>query len=247
MTAMKKEPGQAFVDRCMARLTDRLQELAGKELDDASIGSFFASVSTVVKGHMPKTILSRAALAQSAGLRVGQIYQADRLSRIAYRIICNWHFIDAGMPIPEWDGSVTDVSLSILGVIRQRFNKRGIRVFDYFVRVKSGLPAGCLFETTLSEPMLIRFFSSSTGLSREDPPAEDFSGMLVRASVSFTDGAFRVHEIDCTQTQRENNKKLEIARADPTKCKRNVMCNTCSKTVYECPLAVWFPEKAILK
>ena len=41
----------------------------------------------------------------------------------------------------------------------------------------------------------------------------------------------------------QHNKDLAERRQDPAKCPNPVPCNVCSKTVRECPLAVWLPEE----
>ena len=94
------------------------------------------------------------------------------------------------------------------------------------------------------------FVEHLAGVSSMECATEDISGMRLTATVSESQdgsGLLELRNLDATARQKKLNRELEKSRDERKGCSSQVPCNQCSRTVDQCPLAVFLPEPGGVK
>lgn len=184
------------------------------------------------------TLEQLGALGDTLAWLKGLTLDEKHLKRNALRVFANWQFIREGVPIPEWDGTPDTAEVYVLGVARLK-PKAGADRLMLTVKLKSGLGAGIIQCGLLYRAAIETFLDHRAGCSNMQCTAEEISGMLFMATVTFDGTLLHFADLQTTERQRKHNKELTARRSDPQRCRRGIPCNVCEKTVAECPLAVW--------
>lgn len=181
------------------------------------------------------------ALQQSLNHLKNKTLKKDTIYLNMYRVFANWHFIREGMHIPVWQGEPDTADIIFIGV--KVINTEGLPKYKVAVRLKTGLGAGLRKTAIISSRALQLFLDRYSGCGKFECPVEEVAGMQARALVSHPITGLRIHSWECTQENKKHNRQLAEIRGDLTKCQRRRTCNTCAKTIKECPLAVWLADE----
>lgn len=238
-----RPPAAKWVDACMSALSGKFDGMAGRRFTEADLRDMARHVLSAAKpkSYKYKPEQTSAAVGTLSHL-VGGVHTKAVLNSNALRLLANWHFIREGMEVPMWDGAAETMSLVVIGVKRMEPGKWGPRHM-LLVKMKSGLAAGIIQCTVANDSVIYGFIDHSSGAAKMECPAEEIAGMRVKALVEARpDGSVKLSCLEADEAMRKHNKDLAERRLDPAKCPQPVPCNVCSKTVRECPLAVWLPD-----
>ena len=237
-------PSQKWVEDRMAALKGRFDRMVGREFTQDDLRDMTAAVLLEAKPKVYKYSDDQltAALGTLEHL-VGGTHSKATLNNNVLRILANWHFIRDGMEVPMWDGNAEDMSMVVIGVRQMQPGAYGPRHM-LLVKMKSGLAAGIIQCAVVNDSVIYGFIDHSSGTAKMNCPAEEIAGMRMSAVVEARpDGSVKLSNLNANQAMRWHNKDLAERRQDPAKCPNPVPCNVCSKTVRECPLAVWLPKE----
>ena len=183
------------------------------------------------------------ALQQSLEHLRGSAHSADIIYLNMYRVLANWDFIREGMRIPVWGGEPITSDVIFVGVRLLRQSEGAMPRYQVDVRLKTGIGAGIICGAALTAQAMQLFLDRISGCGKYNCTTEEIAGMQTKAVVSMKDGRLLFHDWKCTPEQKKKNRELAELRGDPCKCKYKNMCNTCRKTIEDCPLAVWLPKE----
>lgn len=210
-----------------------------------------AALKTIVRRcfSVTRTASKASPAATSAAMRTlahmeGQTMEGKMVVRNVTRLLANWHFIMEGMEVPEWDGTRTTSDVVVLGVARVPPAPGSKPSYVVAMKLKTGLPAGIISCGSFTEASMAYFLQHCSGTAKLECAVEEMAGMQARCSISHGPEGWRVYEWTCTDQQKKHNRDISERRMDIRKCKLAPMpCNVCTKTIHECPLAVWLPKK----
>ena len=239
-----KAPALKLVNKRVASATPKALAYAASVCDKHTLAALCSIVAKECVPKSAKLTVARAIALQSSLAHLLDKSLTEQLIRAnVARAIANWHFIYEGMTIPEWDGTKIDAHIVFIGIRNVRVSAGERAKFMAEVKLKTGLSAGIILCVVLYDAAIYRFLDRYSGTRSFDCPAEEISGMEARVIISLKGGQATIHQWDCTTAQREHNKKLAEFRTDVAKCRLQIPCNTCNKTILECPLAVWLPAQ----
>ena len=118
------------------------------------------------------------------------------------------------------------------------------------VNLKTGVCAGITGMTVMPRRVADYFVEHLAGVSSMECATEDISGMRLTATVSESQdgsGLLELRNLDATARQKKLNRELERSRDERKGCSSQAPCNQCSRTVDQCPLAVFLPEPGGVK
>lgn len=227
----------------MKQLEPDIEALANVPIGVPEMGKLMVRVFTVVQAGKGLDGVELQMASATLGHLMGRAHTKAMLMRNVMRLVANWHFIRCGMVVPLWDGQPMTVSLVVLGVKRIQQTDKGRSGYLLLVKLKTGLAAGIIKCMVLSDNAVDAFVDHKAGVSKYECAREEISGMEARAVVSLRfDDTLQVHAFDTTDAMKKHNRDLAERRSDPAKCLSRIPCNTCTKNIKECPLAVWLPE-----
>lgn len=234
-----RQPTSPIIDKWFGQIKTDLNVYADKVLTREDLVALAKLVGGAVT---PGKAVSTAFVASLAHL-IGKPHSRAVINRNIRRVLANWHFIDEGMTIPDWDGSSTDADAVVIGVKNAGTTAGGFRAFLVLFKLKTGLVAGITRCSLESERRIEAFLQHDSGCANYSCAPEEIAGMRVRVTVSSAGGSLlKIEELSATSAQKKLNKELCEARSDVTKCGNPIPCNACGKTIEECPLAVWLKE-----
>ena len=236
---MKRSPTVSWISERWKRLRPVLSNYFDKQFTKVLIQELVRDVfSAVAPGKKIDSKQAAAAIRSLDHLLIAQPASKHMVQVNVTRLLANWNFIQEGMEIPLWDGTRTTADLVVISFeYPSESRTKGVLL----VKLKTGLGAGIIICAPVYLEAVAHFLQSASGTAKYYCAVEEIAGMEVRATVSLNpDNTLRIHDWQCTERQREHNKDLAERRSDPTKCSLAPSpCNACSKTVKECPLAVW--------
>lgn len=239
-----KAPTAAQISERVAEANNSLPEFAGKEF---STETFVAFCELAIKLCQPRssafTREQQGALERSLMHLYGHTHDLPLLKRNMHRVIANWHFIREGMEIPEWRGERIEGTALFIGVKRMPIGPGERPKYEVMLKLKSGIAAGIITCALLTEGNIYRFLEKASGTREYNCAPEEIAGMEAEVRVEVVNGTLRLLQWSCNQREKTKNKELAERRSDIRKCKKNIPCNTCRCTIYECPLAVWLPRE----
>ena len=233
------------VTAAVAKAKSKLADFEAVTFTTEVAASFVLLAASVVRKH-PKPLTGDQANAayNSCAHLIGTKPTKEMLIANFYRLVANWYIIDEGAAIPQWGGEPITSDVAFLAVKKGRIPVvNGKRQYKVRIRLKTGLCAGIISWVVLNERLILRFLDRLAGTKMYRCSAEEIAGMEARVVVDSNNGAIHLSEFNCTQAQKEANKKLAEARADVRKCRAAKPCNICAATVAECPLAVWAAQE----
>jgi hypothetical protein len=233
------------------QITNRLQKampLLSDLLDrDCDHSALKRIGQTAINVSVPKgTKLNREqndALFQSISHLEGKQLTEQLLRKNMHRLVANFHFIMDGMAIPVWNGERIAADAVFIGVLRGKCKEGEKPRYHVVTKLKSGIGAGIIVCYSLYDAALYNFVDKVAGTSQYHCAPEEIAGMECRMTLCVLQGQPKLLEWDTTQAQKKHNRLLAELRADITKCRLNRPCNTCSKNILQCKLAVWMPRK----
>ena len=235
---------QGVADRA-AKLKPRLVEFEGRMFDKDVLSSFCKFTASACAPKTGLTTDQFAALLSSMDHMLGSEHTKKELKANVERIIANWHFIYEGMPVPLWDGDVTDGDIQFRFLYRKRESFHNKVYLFASVKVNTGLAAGCIFDTRLSTRQISVFFSRVAGVRKFCCSVEEISGMKTGAVIELQGENLHIHDWKCSTEQMRYNRELSKMRRDARRCPAVRPCNTCHKNVLECSLAIWAPVEKV--
>lgn len=239
-----REPSEKWVNDRMCRIGERLGDYANKLLDDKTFRQLCDDVAgwgaPLKWTRMPGL---RNAIRATLDHLKGAAHAEKVIRANVLRVYANWHFVKEDTAIPMWDGSPETMSMVVIGVKRLP-GDGGRQRYMLLVKLKSGLAAGIIQCTVARDSVINGFLAHDAGVARYNCATEEIAGMRFKAVVeALPDGSVKASDWKTNDSMRKHNKDLAERRSDPAKCMSQVPCNVCSRTVRECPLAVWLPER----
>lgn len=236
-------PTQSEVLKRLHKVEDRLSVFANKPISETEL-SFIASVIADVSipkaqrrasGRIPDVL--RYALYESIGHLLGQAPSLQVLKANIHRLIANWGYIKAGIPVPRWQGEPITSDVEFLSVYTEiKDNKR---IWHIRTKLHTGLAAGSILVFALSNGIIDRFLDKISGCGKYLCDTAEISGMRARITHWKEGSRDKIQTWNASQQHKKHNVQLSEKRCDMAKCKRLIACHTCKMTVAECPLAVW--------
>ena len=237
-----KVPSANVVNKRFAEVAPKLNELAGKVCDKHILSAYCCMLKdATIKQPLDQAQLD--ALACSTEHLMGQTLTRQLLVSNAWRVLANFHFIMEGMAIPVWEGDRTETQVVFLGLEKKRQINKGKLYLQVQIKLRSGLPAGIITWSRFTNRQISFFLQRQSGCKSFNPAVEEISGMQASLMVELQGDDLRVVDWKCTADEKKFNRQLTEARRDPRKCSTFMPCNTCPKTIKECPLAIWLPEE----
>lgn len=203
-----------------------------------------AFVSSMPKCKALKTDEALKAAVGSLDHLTGQEVDSKSLTKNVHRLVANLHFLADGMEIPEWDGSREYSDVVFIGVGSVQEDTNGADRFIVSIKLKTGICAGIITCAVLSRRSLSQFLLRVSGTSKSECAVEEIAGMEASLALSLAaNGLLIVHSWSCNEKQKQHNRDIAEKRRNVMKCGlAPAPCNVCSKTIVECPLAVWLPK-----
>lgn len=243
-----KQPSERQVNTWMKGVRSAMDAALASGISEDSLRKLVQALAKVVHPKAKAEGYQLSAAYESLAFLAGKQVTAKALDACVMRVLANWHFVDEGTEVPEWDGTRTSSDLVVLGLAPAGKDRFGGRRYIVGVRLKTGLCAGIISCGTLSSVQLDTILKHVSGTGTMNCAVEEFSGMKARADVSFDGSMLHFHDWFCSENQKKHNRDLANRRVDVRKCSRAPMpCNACDKTVKECPLAIWLPKPAVDK
>ena len=237
-----KAPSANVVGKRFEQISQQLNDLAGKVCDKAALSAF----CSLLIGASTSKRLDQAqidALTSSTEHLIGQLLTRQLLVSNAYRVLANFHFIMEGMAIPVWEGERTEAQAVFLGLSRKREVQNNKLYLNIRVKLRSGLAAGIIYWSRFTNRQVNFFLQRQSGCRSLNPAVEEISGMRASLQIEMQGDDLKVVDWQCSADEKNYNRKLTEARRDVRKCSAFMPCNTCPKTIAECPLAIWLPEE----
>jgi len=237
-----RAPSANVTSKRFSAISDKLNELAGK-VCDKHVLSAFCNLLKEATTKQPLTQEQLDALACSTEHLTGQTLTRQLLVSNAWRVLANFHFIMEGMCIPVWEGDRTETQVVFLGLSKKRELVKGKLYLQVQIKLRSGLPAGIITWSSFTNRQISFFLQRQSGCKSFNPSVEEISGMQASLIVELQGDDLKVVDWKCTADEKTFNRKLTEARRSPRKCSTFMPCNTCPKTIKDCPLAIWLPEE----
>lgn len=237
-----KAPSANAVGKRFEQISQQLNELAGKVCDKAALSAF---CSLLIGASTSKRLAQNQidALATSTEHLIGQLLTRQLLVSNAYRVLANFHFIMEGMTIPVWEGERTEAQAVFLGLPRKREVQNNKLYLNVRIKLRSGLAAGIIYWSRFTNRQVNFFLQRQSGCRSLNPAVEEISGMRASLQIEMQGEDLKVVDWQCSADEKNYNRKLTEARRDVRKCATFIPCNTCPKTIADCPLAIWLPEE----
>lgn len=234
------QPASSRVDSWLEKAWPGVARYADVRLCRPQLVAVCSSVAQVVKRR--PTDAEAAALYSSLEHLLDHAVSGKVLKRNILRVLANWNFIHDGCCVPLWDGSKTTSEVLFLGVARMPARPGALPDLLVKAKLKTGLGAGIIKCGLLSTQRIAQFLEHSSGTGKFKCDLEEIAGMRATSEVSLeSDGLFRFQGFSCSEAQKAANRKLTERRSDPFRCEAGLPCSICTKTITECPLAVWLP------
>ena len=237
-----KAPSANVVSKRFDSISDRLNNMAGKVCDKAAL-SAFCSLLIEASTSQKLNQVQLDALSASTEHLIGQELTRSLLVSNAWRVLANFHFIMEGMAIPVWEGERTEAQAVFLGLSRKRELIKNKLYLSVKLKLRSGLAAGIIIWSRLTNRQVNFFLQRQSGCKSLNPAAEEISGMRATLQIELQGDDLKVVAWQCSADEKSYNRKLTEARRSVRKCSTFMPCNTCPKTIKECPLAIWLPEE----
>ena len=231
------------------KVTDAVREAKGtlaalsdKVFTNTEAAAFVSLAMSFIRKH-PKPLTDDQGNAAYGSIMhlFGKQPSKELLVSNFYRLLANWQFIDEGIVIPQWEGQATQSDLAFLAVEKHtQLTAKKRLLYNVRTRLKTGLCAGIITWVPLSELFIYRFLDRISGTRKFKCAAEEIAGMEARAIVQINNGKYVLSDVSVSQKQKETNQAIASARSAVDKCVRGGPCNTCSATVADCPLAVYY-------
>ena len=237
-----RAPSANAVGKRFEQISQQLNELAGKVCDKAALSAF---CSLLIGASTSKRLAQNQidALATSTEHLIGQLLTRQLLVSNAYRVLANFHFIMEGMAIPVWEGERTEAQAVFLGLPRKREVQNNKLYLNVRIKLRSGLAAGIIYWSRFTNRQVNFFLQRQSGCRSLNPAVEEISGMRASLQIEMQGEDLKVVDWQCSADEKNYNRKLTEARRDVRKCATFIPCNTCPKTIADCPLAIWLPEE----
>ena len=240
---MRKEPSRNRINKAFEEVQKHLPEFVGKYFDQSRLREFaVVLVQAMHKTKEPFKKCSNEALYATCKHLLGQGPDKALVKGNMLRIIANWHFIENGMEIPVWDGSMCSSDAIFLGVRRLKTAEGVMPKMIVRVKLRSGLCAGIIRPVELSANRIGQFLDRVAGVNHYHCALEEIAGMEAKLSVDYSGNRLNIYDWTCTEAQKAANRAITEARTDAAKCKNAQPCNVCKKDIKQCTLAVWLPK-----
>ncbi len=237
-----KAPSANAVGKRFEQISQQLNELAGKVCDKAALSAFCSLlIGAATSKRLDQNQID--ALATSTEHLIGQLLTRQLLVSNAYRVLANFHFIMEGMAIPVWEGERTEAQAVFLGLSRKREVQNNKLYLNVRIKLRSGLAAGIIYWSKFTNRQVNFFLQRQSGCRSLNPAVEEISGMRASLQIEMQGEDLKVVDWQCSADEKNYNRKLTEARRDVRKCATFIPCNTCPKTIADCPLAIWLPEE----
>lgn len=237
-----KAPGANVVSKRFDQISDRLSTLADKVCDKAAL-SAFCSLLIEASTSQKLNQVQLDALSASTEHLMGQLLTRSLLVSNAWRVLANFYFIMEGMAIPIWEGERTEAQAVFLGLSRKRELVKNKVYLNVKLKLRSGLAAGIITWSRFTNRQVSFFLQRQSGCKSLNPAAEEISGMRASLHIELQGDELKIIDWQCSADEKSFNRKLTEARRSVRKCSTFMPCNTCAKTIKECPLAIWLPEE----
>lgn len=234
-------PSANVVSKRFALISDQLNEFADKVCDRHILSAY----CSLLKNACIKKQLTEEqwnSLVASTEHLMGQQLTRKLLVSNAYRILANFYFIMEGMAIPVWDGTKTDASVVFTGIDKKREVVRDKIYLKAQIKFRNGISAGIIYWVAFTPRQIQFFLQRFSGCKSLNPAIEEISGMRASLVVELCGDQLKVLDWDCTADEKAYNRQLTEARRNVRKCTPFRPCNTCPKTIEQCPLAIWLQE-----
>ena len=235
---MKNPPSEKRLNSRMQEVAKSCNVFAGLKLTKIELADLVRLLFRVTETKN-RTSEATAACMRSLLPIENQILNASMIKRNCQRVLANWHFVDAGLEVPLWDGSKTPTAVAIIGMLKTSAHQDK---YTFIIKLKTGLCSGIINCTSLWRRSLSTFLQHKAGVAKFNASPEEFSGMAVHATAEMLPDKLVLTEMTCTDADKKHNKELLTARRDIAKCSTPVPCNICQLNIKECPLAIWIPE-----
>jgi hypothetical protein len=209
---------------------------------DKHVLSAFCSLLSNACSKKKLTDAQWNALAMSTEHLIGQQLTKKLLVSNAYRVLANFYFIMEGMAIPVWDGTSIEASVVFIGLHRKREQIKDKLYLKVQLKFRNGLSAGIIYWVAFTPRQIQFFLQRFSGCKSLNPAIEEISGMRASLVVELCGEQLKVLDWDCTADEKAYNRQLTEARRNVRKCTPFRPCNTCPKTIGQCPLAIWLQE-----
>lgn len=240
---MKAPTERQVTDRFSAAWPS-IEPMVGAVFDKEAALSFS---SVVARASLPRTGklngAMREALWDGVAHLIGQTPGRAELRSNLSRLLANWNFIAEGMHVPLWDGKATTSDAVFIGVSKAKTKPGERQKYLVKTKLKTGVCAGIIQCVPLNDNQIYNFLDKVSGTRKYNCSAEEIAGMRARLDVEVMGEDLLIRHMACTENQRKSNKQIAEARSDLRKCARCMPCNACTRTVLDCPLAVWLPTQ----
>lgn len=237
-----KAPSANAANKHFDKISDQLNNLAGKVCDKAALSAFCSLLIGAATSQKLNQVQLDALSASTEHL-IGQELTRSLLVSNAWRVLANFHFIMEGMPIPVWEGERTEAQAVFLGISRKRELVKNKVYMNVRLKLRSGLAAGIITWSRFTNRQVNFFLQRQSGCKSLNPAVEEISGMRASLQIELQGDDLKVVDWQCSADEKSYNRKLTEARRSVRKCSTFMPCNTCPKTIKECPLAIWLPEE----
>lgn len=235
-------PSGNAVAKVFAAAAPKLDALADS-ICDKQVLSDFCNIIIHARSKQKLNDEQLAALEKSTKHLIGQKLTKKLIHSNAYRVIANWHFIAEGMEIPVWEGDPIDCACTFLGLNRKRIKNNNKLYLEVRLKLRTGLAAGIICGSRFTQRQINFFLKRQSGAGSYNCAVEEISGMKAQLTVELQGEDIRVTDWKCNQSDKDYNRTLAEMRRNARKCSRPIPCNTCSKTVNECKLAIWLAQE----
>ena len=246
---MTRQPPPDKVERWLAALDERLRDaLADEKVITGHIIQVIAESMVDVAGGKC-TLRERGdmlrALRDGMSHLVGMEYAWRLVRRNCLRLLANWDCVAEGVAPEPWRGQPAITEAVVVGLRVMPRERLLLKV-----NLKTGVCAGITGMTVMPRRVADYFVEHLAGVSSMECATEDISGMRLTATVSESQdgsGLLELRNLDATARQKKLNRELEKSRDERKGCSSQAPCNQCSRTVDQCPLAVFLPEPGGVK
>ena len=235
-------PSANAVSKRFALISDKLSDMVDKVCDKHILSAY----CSILAAACTKQKLSKEQwdmLVASTEHLIGQTLTRKLLVSNAYRVLANFHFIAEGMAIPIWDGGSIEASIVFTGLSKKREQVKDKVYVKAQMKFRNGISAGIINWSAFTPRQIQFFLQRHSGCKSLNPAIEEISGMRASLVVEMQGDQLKVLDWKCTDDEKKYNKALTEARRSVRKCTPFRPCNTCPKTIEQCPLAIWLPEE----
>lgn len=238
-----KPPSSSRVSKWLQSLESCINKYSDKVFTNELLSELFVDVCAVVQPSMKNNTNAMQTMKNCLSHLIVKVPITKKvLKRNLTRICANWHFIQEGMNIPDWDGSKLEADVVFIGLKKIANGPVGHSMYLVMFKLKTGLMAGIILCAEITDGAIALFLTQHSGTFKLNCAVEELAGMQARVVVSMKyNGTVCIHAWDCTAAHKKHNQELTRHRIDPEKCPNPIPCNVCDKDIKQCPLAVWLP------